>query len=130
VLPVLDVHFETPSWNELGSDYLLPKEQLEWAVQQYAPGVDRADPLLSPLLADDVSNLPQTLLVTGEYDPLRDEGERYAQRLRESGVTVDAWRVDGLIHHALMVPKVLPVGNRLMDELGSRIAAIESVSVG
>ncbi len=129
VLPVLDVHFQTPSWHELGSDYLLPKEQLEWAVQQYAPGVDRADPLLSPLLADDVSGLPQTVLLTGEYDPLRDEGERYAQRLRDSGVNVDSWRVDGLIHHALMVPKVLPVGNRLMDELGSRIAAIESVSV-
>jgi acetyl esterase/lipase len=130
VLPVLDTHFDTSSWDELGQDYLLPKEQLEWAVEQYAPGIDRDNPLLSPLLADDVSGLPQTLLVTGEYDPLRDEGERYGDRLREAGVDVDAWRIDGLIHHALMVPKVLPVGGRMMDGLGSRIAAMEAVTAG
>jgi acetyl esterase len=126
VLPVLDVHFQTESWDELGSDYLLPREQLEWAVEQYAPGVDRDNPLLSPLLADDLSGLPPTLIVTGEFDPLRDEGERYAERLRDAGVEVDSCRVDGLIHHALMVPKVLPVGLALMDQLGIRIAALES----
>lgn len=97
MLPVLDVRFQTRSWDELGSDYLLPKDQLEWAVGQYAPGVDRTDPLLSPLLADDLSGLPRTLLITGEYDPLRDEGEQYAARLRDAGVEVDAWRVDGLM---------------------------------
>jgi acetyl esterase len=128
VLPVLDVHFQTPSWQDLGSDYLLPKDQLEWAVGQYAPGVDRDDPLLSPLLADNLSGLPRTLIVTGEYDPLRDEGERYAQRLRDAGVDVEVLDVEGLIHHALMVPKLLPVGNRLMDDLGSRVAAMESTS--
>lgn len=128
VLPVLDVHFQTESWDELGSDYLLPKEQLEWAVEQYAPGVDRDNQLLSPLLADDLSGLPPTLIVTGEFDPLRDEGERYVERLRDAGVEVDALRVDGLIHHALMVPKLLPVGLELMDQLGSRIAAIESAT--
>lgn len=128
VLPVLDVHFGTASWDELGTDYLLPKDQLDWAIRQYAPGVDRANPLLSPLLADDVSGLPPTLLITGEYDPLRDEGEQYAERLRAAGVAVDAWRVDGLIHHALMVPKVLPVGVRMMAELGSRIATLESAT--
>lgn len=130
VLPVLDVRFQTRSWDELGTDYLLPKEQLEWAIGQYAPGVDHTDPLLSPLLADDVSGLPRTLLITGEYDPLRDEGEHYAARLRDAGVEVDSWRVDGLIHHALMVPKVLPVGARLMDELGTRIAALEAITTG
>ena len=128
VLPVLDTHFNTSSWDQLGQDYLLPREQLEWAVEQYAPGVDRNNSLLSPLLADDVSGLPPTLLVTGEYDPLRDEGEHYGARLREAGVDLDAWCVDGLIHHALMVPKVLPVGRRLMDDLGSRIGAMETVT--
>ena len=116
IVPVLDVRFATPSWGELGSGYLLTAAQLEWAVQQYAPGVDRADPRLSPALAPDLEGLPPTLIVTGEFDPLRDEGERYAQRLQAAGVAVDHVRVDGLIHHALMVPKLIGLGARMLQD--------------
>jgi acetyl esterase len=116
VVPVLDARFASPSWDELGTDYLLTRAQLEWAVEQYAPGVDRTDPLLSPACAEDLTGLPPALIVTGEYDPLRDEGAAYARRLSEAGVRVRHVRYPGLIHHAIMVPKLIALGARLVQE--------------
>jgi acetyl esterase len=116
VVPVLDARFSSRSWDELGTDYLLTRAQLEWAVEQYAPGVDRDDPLLSPASAEDLKGLPPALIVTGEYDPLRDEGETYARRLDEAGVAVRHVRYAGLIHHAIMVPKLIGLGARIVQE--------------
>ncbi|MCE7030327.1 alpha/beta hydrolase [Jiella avicenniae] len=64
---------------------------------------DRSDPVVSPLLAPDLSRLPPTLLVTCEHDPLRDEGEAFAARLAEAGVAVTARRLDGTIHGVLQM---------------------------
>ena len=126
ILPVLDGTFASASWGELGTDYMLTQDQLDWALSQYAPDADRTDPLISPVFADDLSGLPPTLLVRGEFDPLRDEGEQYAERLREAGVEVDDWLVEGLIHHAMMVPKAIPLGREALDGIGQRIARLES----
>jgi len=121
IAPVLDARFDTPSWDELGADYLLTKAQLVWAVEQYAPGVPPTEPLLSPLCATSLAGLPPTLIVTGEYDPLRDEGERYAEALREAGVAVEHVRRPGLIHHAIMVPRLLDRGRQLVEETTAAI---------
>jgi acetyl esterase len=124
IVPVLDATFSSASWAELGHDYLLTRAQLEWAVQQYAPGVERTEPLLSPLHAGDLSGLPPALIVTGEYDPLRDEGEQYAQRLRAAGVAVTHRRYDGLIHHALMVPRLIDLGRTMLEQTAVAIGDV------
>jgi acetyl esterase len=118
VLPVLDARFESASWVELGEDYLLTKPQLEWAVEQYAPGADRDDPLLSPVRAprEALEGIPPTRILTGEFDPLKDEGAAFAERLREAGVEVELVEVPGLIHHAMMAPRLLEKGGALVVE--------------
>jgi acetyl esterase/lipase len=116
IVPVLDARLDTPSWRRLGTGYLLTAAQLEWALQQYAPGVPRTDPLLSPACATDLSWLPSALIVTGEYDPLADEGCGYAQALEAAGVPVRHVHYEGLIHHAIMVPARIELGARMVEE--------------
>jgi acetyl esterase/lipase len=130
IVPVLDLTFELPSWEEFGHGYLLTRAQLNWAAEQYAPGVDRRDPLLSPLHADDHARLPPALIVTAEYDPVRDDGEQYAAQLQASDVPVRLVRYPGMIHHAMLVPKAIDLGRRAAEEtgksLGAALAAVRS----
>jgi acetyl esterase len=105
--PLTDASLSSPSIKQFEDGYVLTKRQLEWAYDQYAPGVPRTDPGISPLLAKDFSKLPPTAIITVENDPVRDEGERYAQRLREAGVFVAHARIDGGVHH-FSGPQALP----------------------
>jgi acetyl esterase/lipase len=123
IVPVLDARFETDSWERLGQDYLLTRGQLQWALEQYAPGVSPTEPLLSPLAAESLRGLPPALVMTGEYDPLKDEGAAYAERLREAGVAVDLVEVPGLIHHAIMAPRAIDRGAELVDEAAAKVGA-------
>jgi acetyl esterase/lipase len=116
VVPVLDVTFSSASWSQLGEGYLLTRRQLDWALEQYAPDVSRTNPLLSPLRAESLDGFPPTLVLTGEYDPLRDEGAAFAKRLKQANVTVQHFCQPGLIHHAWMLPKLLPTGRTLVDK--------------
>lgn len=83
---------------------------------------DRAGPRASPLLADDLTGLPATLLITAEADPLRDEGERYGERLREAGVRVEAVRRPGMIHAFLQMNAWIPDADAAMREIGDFLA--------
>ena len=89
----------TASYKEFGEkSYGLPTRDVEWFLEQYTPDhKDRLNPLVSPLLAEDLRGLPPALVVTAEFDVLRDEGEAYARRLQEAGVKVkaDAMQRDG-----------------------------------
>lgn len=100
VYPVTDgVNFNTPSYHENGQDYMLTAESMHWFWNHYAPNAeDRHNPYASPLLAGNLADLPAALVMTAEYDPLRDEGEAYADKLAEAGVEVEVVRCDGLIH--------------------------------
>ena len=100
VYPVTDgVNFDRPSYHENGQDYMLTSESMHWFWNHYAPNAeDRRNPYASPLLAENLADLPASLVMTAEYDPLRDEGEAYADKLAKAGVDVELVRCDGLIH--------------------------------
>ncbi|HLJ32882.1 MAG TPA: alpha/beta hydrolase [Ktedonobacteraceae bacterium] len=100
IYPVTDYHTPgTPSYIENQEGYLLSREDMIWYFGHYLSSPDEAqDPHVSPLKASDLSNLPSAMVITAEFDLLRDEGEAFAQRLQEAGVPVILKRYNGLIH--------------------------------
>jgi acetyl esterase len=99
VYPVIDHDFETASYRENAEGYLLTKDSMVWFWNHYLTGPNDAEnPYASPLRAKSLSGLPPAMIVTAEFDPLRDEGEAYADRLRRAGVPVKMKRYEGLIH--------------------------------
>lgn len=100
IYPVTDLRCETPSFKENGpKNYLLSGDVMRWFIDQYLTSPDQVDdPRASPLLAPDLTDLPGATVITAEYDPLRDEGEEYAQRLKQAGIAVNLRRWNGQIH--------------------------------
>jgi acetyl esterase len=99
VYPATNCDFSTDSYRDNAAGYLLTTEQMRWFYSCYVRGdADPADWRISPLRARDVSRVAPALVLTAEYDPLRDEGEAYARRLKEAGVPVEKHRYDGMIH--------------------------------
>jgi acetyl esterase len=89
IYPGLDMTRKHPSRLRFGERFILTEENMTWYQDQYVPDhARRADPRISPLLAPDLEGLPPAHIATGLADPLRDEGEEYAARLRAAGVTV------------------------------------------
>lgn len=99
VCPVIDRKFTTESYLHYGEGYGLTRESMElyWELYLRDPG-DAMNPLASPIHAKDLSGLPPALVITAEYDPLRDEAEMYARRLQEAGVPTVCTRYEGMIH--------------------------------
>jgi len=99
IYPVTDADFERPSYTDPANQLLLTTEAMAWFWDHYAPDAARRDePDASPLRAADLSGLPPAVVLTAEYDVLRDEGEAYADRLREAGVPVNFMRHAGQTH--------------------------------
>ncbi|MGI9124782.1 MAG: alpha/beta hydrolase [Mycobacterium sp.] len=100
IYPVTDCQAQSRSRTLLGEGFLLTKHDMDWFTDSYlrGSGLDSSDPLVSPLLAGDVSGLPPALVVTAGFDPLRDEGEQYAAKLQQAGVPVDHRRMGSMIH--------------------------------
>lgn len=108
---------------ELFADgFFLTDEHMDWFIDKYAPeGVDRSNPLLSPLLAEDHSGLPPAFVVTAGFDPLRDEGEAYAAKLAEAGVPVGLSRQEDLIHGFV---NFLGIGTRFREATAEAAGAL------
>ncbi len=97
--PVIDCDLNTASYLENAEGYMLSRSGMAWYWDQYVPEVSqRGHPLASPIRAASHAGLPPALIVTAEFDPLRDEGEAYAAKLKTAGVPVELRRYDGLIH--------------------------------
>jgi acetyl esterase len=116
-----------PSRDENAEGYFLTRADMEWFRNHYVGSSDPTDPLLSPLLAADLSGLPPAVVVTAEFDPLRDEGEAYARALEEAGVPVTRRRFDGLIHGFFDLSVVSPAAAEAVRET---CAALRSLLTG
>ncbi|EHN11199.1 Esterase/lipase [Patulibacter medicamentivorans] len=104
--PVTDAAFDTPSYHRFAEGYFLRRDGMQWFWDQYTTDPEeRAQAIASPLRASEeqLRDLPPALVITGEADVLRDEGEAYAARLRQAGVAVTATRYGGIIHDFVML---------------------------
>jgi acetyl esterase len=99
VYPCTNCLYDSSSCREFRDGYFLTLDSMEWFRGHYLRDErDRLDPYASPLLAPDLGGLPPALVITAEYDPLRDEGEAYAARLQEAGNSVISVRYLGQLH--------------------------------
>ncbi|MFI9105504.1 alpha/beta hydrolase [Streptomyces fildesensis] len=109
--PVTDANFDTASYHQFATSYFLRRDGMQWFWDQYTTSEEeRAQITASPLRAttEQLTGLPQALIITGEADVLRDEGEAYAAKLRTAGVAVTAVRVQGVIHDFVMLDALRP----------------------
>jgi acetyl esterase len=124
VYPVTDARMAHASMDENAEGYGLSKAQMAWFIEQYVRGEsDKLDPRCSPLLARSFAGLPPALVITAEYDVLRDEGEAYAQRLIGAGVRTTLTRYTGMIHGAFQLHGMLDAGRAMLEQAGNALRA-------
>lgn len=118
IYPVTDSSsLDTASHRELAEGYFLTRAAMDWFTNHYLASPDqKRHPEVSPLLAPNVSGLPPALVITAEFDPLRDEGEAYAKRLHDAGVPVTISRYPGMIHGFVSMRGVLSGGRQAIKE--------------
>jgi len=122
VYPVTDHACDTPSYRDFGTGHLLTAEGMDWHWKHYLPNAAAgADPLASPLRAGDLRGLPPALVITAGFDPLRDEGEAYAHRLREAGVPTELVRYDGMVHAFFSLGHVMDDGRAAVQRAGEAL---------
>ena len=117
IYPATDADFETRSCRENAEGYFLTRADMIWFWNHYAPrDEDRRNPYAAPLRAASLGGLPPALVITAEFDPLRDEGEAYAARLRDEHVPVRLSRYDGMIHGFFQMGAVVDRGRAAVEE--------------
>ncbi|MDX6609219.1 MAG: acetyl esterase [Solirubrobacterales bacterium] len=120
--PVTDVVGGQQSRDTFAEGFLLTRDDMEWFENHYIPdGIDDDEPRASMMRAPDVSGLPPTYLATAGFDPLRDEGEIYAERMREAGVRVVLQRHPGLIHGFANLTAICPSARTAMLEVAGAL---------
>ena len=123
--PVTDASFDTGSYHQFAEGYFLRRDGMQWFWDQYTTDpAQRAEITASPLRAttEQLQGLPPALVITGEADVLRDEGEAYANKLRQAGVPVTATRYQGIIHDFVML-------NALRETHAAEAAITQAVTV-
>jgi acetyl esterase len=119
IYPAVDFALDTVSHREFENGHIIPRDRVTWYMQQYLRAeADRTDPRASPLRAPDVRGQPATLVITAGFDPLRDEGRAYAERLRAAGVEVVYREYPGQIHAFVSLTKAIPQGLACTLEIG------------
>ncbi len=116
VYPVTDYEFDSESMIDNAKGYFLEAESMRWFYNHYARGdADFADWRFSPARAADLSGLARAVVITAEYDPLRDQGEAYGRALRDAGVPTEIVRADGLIHGFFGMHDFMPPAQESYD---------------
>ncbi|MUL80571.1 MULTISPECIES: alpha/beta hydrolase [unclassified Mycolicibacterium] len=123
--PVTDMSSDTRSKTLFADGYFLSRRDMDWFTGHYLDDaeVTAEDPLVSPLLSEDLSGLPPALVVTAGFDPLRDEGNRYAQAMRDAGVVVDLREERSMIH---AFANFFPLGGGSATATSAMISALRA----
>jgi acetyl esterase len=120
--PVIDCDFDRPSYRDNAEGYMLTRDVMQWFWDQYVPDpAERRNTYVNPLAAASLADLPPALVLTAEYDPLRDEGEAYAERLKSEGVDVTCTRYDGVIHGFFSFADFLDKGKAAVKQAGDAV---------
>jgi acetyl esterase len=123
--PIMDFIAESASRRELAHGYLVDRETLEHDLRHYlGPDADAADPRISPLRAPDLRRLPPTIVHTAEFDPLRDEGRAYAERLEAAGVRTLYRCHPGMIHLFYGMRGLIPYAGTAYAQMGADIRSV------
>jgi len=110
----------TKSWSYFGMDYDSTKENSQKLISLYVPRLeDRKSIYASPLLSKNINDLPNTLIITAEFDPLRDEGEAYGAKLKNAGVDVVSTRYKGVTHGFITRDKITEKADDVISEISS-----------
>jgi acetyl esterase len=129
VYPVTDVRCATPSMTDNATGYLLTADSMRWMWSMYladAATVAADDPYASPAGASDLAGLPPAMVITAEFDPLRDEGEAYAARLAAAGVPTEVTRYDGQIHGFFSMHALAPQSQAAIDAAAGALRRVFS----
>lgn len=123
IYPVTVAGEELPSRRTFREGFILTRRDMDYFEDRYLPpGTDRRDPRVSILRAEELSGLPPAYIATAGFDPLRDEGEAYAQRLREAGVPVALRRHPGLVHTFANLTAICPSARDAMIEAATALS--------
>ncbi len=123
VYPVVDCDFDTASYRENGKGHLLTEDDMRWFFSCYTRGgADPTDWRISPLQSPDLSGVAPAVVITAEFDPLRDEGEAYAGRLGEAGVPVVNLPYDGMIHAFFGLSAAFDASRDALQHVGAALA--------
>ncbi len=127
VYPVLNYAFDTPSYEENADARPLSRDDMRWFWQHYLPNEEAgAHPYTSPLRAESLAGLPPALIITAEYDPLRDEGEAYAQRLSGAGVPIVLRRYKEMTHQFFAMLPVVEDAREAVIEVAAGLRSVFS----
>ncbi len=122
IYPATDLTCGMPSHESLGQGYRLTNELMDWFMEHYfGQGIDRRQLTASPLFATDFAGLPPALVLTAGYDPLRDEGRAYAEKLREAGVETDLVEYGGMIHGFITMGGLVDASAEALDECAAAL---------
>jgi acetyl esterase len=126
VYPVTDGTLTSESYKANGEGYFLTSSGMRWFWDLYAPGTARSHPYASPLAAESHTGLPPALVITAEFDPLRDEGNAYARALEAAGATVKLRCFDGQIHGFFGMAELCgPTAMEAIDDAAAALRAIK-----
>lgn len=128
IYPTTDARLNHPSIIKFGRGYMLTKIMIDWFVDHYKrTDEDKLNPLMSPLLESDLSNLPPAYVLTAEFDPLKDEGVAYAKRLEEAGVETVYKDYKGAIHGFANMDRVAPMALTMYEDFKNNLQQVLAV---
>jgi len=121
----------TASRQENAEGYMLTSGMMDWFFKCYIEKEeDKNNPLVTPMFFEDFKDLPPAIVITAEFDPLRDEGEAYAKKLADAGVEVECIRYDGTIHGFASMAAVIDLGKDALEKAGKGLQKVFEKDIG